>query len=179
MMDFTNQIAHLWSQIVAQFDDPSVCNPGASATQLKRLGQFVGRKVPESFRSLLTTCNGLNHDGYKYLSPTPLGTEQLSRTIEQRSKLNIKSSRPNIFDPSSMDSQAFGTWPKQLLEISSCDDMGHAIELDTGRIFFYDYVEGGHVKFQFHSLLELLEKTLELFSDGQQGLYGGLITSTS
>ena len=179
MAEQSNTICRLWSELASQLDDSTVCNPGASSAQILSLERLIGREIPPSFKTLLELCNGLGKDGFKYLSPTPMGTEQIYRITESRSKLKIKSNRPDIFDSNSAESQAFGTWPKALLEISSCDDMGHAIELESGKIFFYDYIEGGHVKLQFGTLEELLENTLELFRNGQKGLYGGMLAANS
>jgi len=172
MSEHHNQIRTLWEKIVDLLEDSTVCNSGATESQIRKLCQVIGRDIPTSYREFLTVCNGLGIEGFKQLSPTPLGTEEICRRLVDRGKLNIKYATKTVFDSNSTASQAFAEWPKELLEISSCDDMGHAIDLASGKIFFYDYIEGGHVKFQFASLEELLEKTLAKFQDGRKGFFG-------
>ena len=179
MSEQPNQVLVLWTEIVGLLKDPSVCNAGATEAQILKLSSVLGKELPASYRAFLEICNGLEAGGFMQLSPTPLSIEQMSRTLSNRAKLNIKSNRVTVFDAHSKASQAFGKWPSELLQISSCDDMGHAIDLESGKIFFFDYIEGGHVKFQFESFEELLKNTIALFQSGKKGIFGGLISTNS
>ena len=168
------QVEKLWNKIAQSFPDSSVCNAGASPGQIKELEDLIGKPLPKDYRAFLEICNGLGKGGWIQLSPTPYSTTKICDHSRKPSAINFDDDKETEFSPTSKENQAFQRWPKNLLKISECDDFGHSIDLDTGKTFFYDYVDGGHVRYVCDSFVAVLEQTVSKIEPGKSVEFGSL-----
>ena len=173
--EIAQRVQQLWTEFMDLHPEKarSAFEPGATEQQILAVEKAFGVPLPPDYRAFLKLCNGMRYhpDG---VYPPMSSTEELVWGYNTHNDTfgDYDTPRRYEIDPKSREVHFGDTlWHPALIVIADMDGFGLVLELESGKILWWDH-DGWGTTYNFDSFIELLEKSIQETNSENDPVWG-------
>lgn len=177
-LEIAARVETLWTEFVNLHSEKTrkVFRPGATEEEIQEVENVFGVRLPPDYRAFLKLCNGVQHYEYGVVYPPPFSTGQLLWGYSSHNDTFGEFDTPRILNINTANGKTtidVGEilWYPSLIVIADMDGFGLVLELETGKIIWWDH-DGWSFNYCCDSFTQLLEKSIEKTKSEGQPTWG-------
>lgn len=171
------RVEELWTEFVNQHPEKSrtAFRPGATEEEIQEVENAFGVRLPPDYRAFLKLCNGVHYE-YGVVYPPPFSTGQLLWGYSGHNDTFGEFDTPRILNIETVNGKTTVDvgkylWYPSLIVIADMDGFGLVLELESGKIIWWDH-DGWSFNYCADSFTQLLEESIEKTKSKGQPTWG-------
>lgn len=161
-----NRVKELWDEFLNLHPEKTrkAFRTGATEEEILEVENVFGVRLPPDYRAFLKICNGARWE-YGIVYPPPLSAWQLLWQDGTHNDFFGEFDTPRTMNISTFDGKTTvdlgeNYWDPSLIAIADMDGRGLILELETGKILWWDH-DGWTFNYCCDSFTQLLEMSIE------------------